>query len=364
MQKLISILSILLLSLSIGQTTNKLNAATITRGENDYGYTVISINGQIVKGDLKRIQDVAARVTLNQKPFHRSALNFHINTPGGDVYEAMKIGRFFRKILATVDTYGATFIAEGSKEAERLLAEERAGNSVPFNTFIVPSGEALPEKNLVRNHSAGMLIFFGAVKRYTSDNLDLRLGDVRRKIIPVTGIHRPYLSQAYFSQLSPANAEQAYKALENRVRAYMKEMGAPQALVDRMFRSASNEIEFIDASEFKTLYIEEEPFLKEWLIAKCGDTRPPYSLTKAEYADFEKISWHQTTARRKDPAWANKPIGYLYPNPNYPQERVNALYKKVRAHNMVAEACQEVAVLNHQHEWAVSYTKAKNLAGK
>jgi hypothetical protein len=69
----------------------------------------------------------------------------------------------------------------------------------------------------------------------------------------------------------------------------MLEMGAPQSLVDRMFVKASNEIELIAADEFRTLYKEEESFLQEWLIAKCGATGAQYALSPTEYAEFRKI---------------------------------------------------------------------------
>jgi hypothetical protein len=57
------------------------------------------LNGQIVKGDYEK---VVAFLRANH-PFGET---FHLISPGGDVHEALKIGRLFRRYL--ISTYAPT----------------------------------------------------------------------------------------------------------------------------------------------------------------------------------------------------------------------------------------------------------------
>jgi hypothetical protein len=207
-------------------------------------------------------------------------LQFYLNTGGGDLDEAMQIGRFFREVLAGVNVYGNVIIAPGSDDEKRLMkAGESAGN---LGVVVAAAGASLNETQIVRNYSAGILIFYGAVQRSQRDNVDRRAGGAPRAI-PVMGIHRPYYDREFFGRLSPSKAAEAYKTLERTVRGYLSEMGAPQALVDRMFASPSDKVELVPATEFEAFYQHDESFLEEWLIAKCsGASKTPASRGLAD----------------------------------------------------------------------------------
>jgi hypothetical protein len=213
----------------------------------------------------------------------------------------------------------------------------------------------LTEKHIVRNYSAGILMFYGAVQRSIRDNVDRRLGASKQETVPVMGIHRPYYDRAFFAQLSPAKAADTYKTLEKTVRSYLTEMGAPQALLDRMFASSSDRIELVPSTDFRAFYKPEESFLEEWLIAKCGMTGDYTKvLDSRELEDFRKMETWQIDARTK----GDQPIGYLYGDPNFPDTYVNEVYTKVRDRNRQLDRCKAEAIATHQQEWARGFFKA------
>ncbi len=325
-------------------------SAQVVITQDSWGDPLIEIRGEIERGDLARVQRAAADVVIGQASVLQKPLKFHLNTPGGDVNEAMKIGRFFRAVLASVESYGNIILATGSEE-ERVLILSKDPAKVRGYVALPPDAP-LANKDIVRNYSAGVLMFLGAVKREHSDNSDQRQGFYNQRKIPVMGIHRPYFSKEVFAALSPSQAQEAYKVLETSVRNYMLEMGAPQSLADRMFVKSSNEIELIAADEFRTLYKEEESFLQEWLIAKCGAIGAQHVLSPTEHADFTKIETWQVRSQMQDPGAFDKPGFYVYPNPGFPSPYPEDLYRKVRAYNGWVRACQDSAVVDHQIEWA------------
>lgn len=321
-------------------------AAQVTTSRDMFGDPVINISGAIVKGDLAKIKKVSAALITSLPDYATTALHFHLNTPGGDIEEAMKIGRFARDVLASVDSYGNIIVAPGPKSD--------AFRDNPDYVFL-PANVSLTEKSIVRNYSAGILIFYGAVKRSHRDNSDQRLGDYKARDIPVMGLHRPYFEKEAFATLTPSKAAQAYQNLEKAVRAYLAEMGAPQDLVDRMFKSASTDIDLIPDDEFRHYYKSEESFMEEWLIAKCGATGEQNILSNAELTDFRTMMLDQVRARNADtdnPKQTLDDILYLYPSEHFPQDYVEELYRKVRTHNVKVNGCRASAISIHQKEWA------------
>ena len=330
-------------------------AANVTVVKNEWGEQVIEISGTVQKGDAIKVKQLSAQLILSQSQYAPKALHFHINSGGGDIDEAIQIGRFFREILASVDSYGTIIIAPGSEDERLLIKPDEPWRNRDYR--VVPAGAQLTDEHVVKNYSAGILMFYGAVRRSHRDNSDQRLGFYRKQSIPVMGVHRPYYDRETFAKLSPAQAAEAYKRLEEVVRSYLVEMGAPQALLDRMFTSSSDRIDLVPADEFRTFYKRQESFLEEWLIAKCG-TSGNYStvLDRQEQEDFRKMEMWQIKARMK----GGQEIGSLYPDPNFPDAYVKDLYTKIRSHNRRVDACRETAVSTHQRNWATSVRQAIN----
>ncbi len=267
-----TILFILILNIAVPAFSAEIKL----RGEK-LEYKSISIEGKIEEGDLDKIKIKSYEFILSgieerkRKPGRLSFnLNYKLNTPGGDIVEAIKIGRFFREVLAEVGVSGKIILDPNTEVGKEVFNQE--GSSEMFS--FLSSGKEITDELIRRNYSAGVLIFYGAVKRGLNDNGDMRSATRRKAIlIPAIGLHRPYYEKEFFSTLTPLEASSAYHDLEVLVRNYLKEMGATQEIIDRMFASNSNKIDLILADEFQKHYKRSESFLEEWLIAKCGSKK-------------------------------------------------------------------------------------------
>ena len=92
--------------------------AEVAIGKDTRGNPIVYISGPVVKGDLEQIKRASVRAILSETEHPTRTLQLHLNTPGGDLEEAMEIGRFARKILAKIKSNGKTVIAPKSQEEE------------------------------------------------------------------------------------------------------------------------------------------------------------------------------------------------------------------------------------------------------
>lgn len=329
--------------------------AEVTQVKDSWGDSIVDISGKIVTGDLAKIKRVSAALILSLPEYPPKPLKFHLNTPGGNIEEAMAIGKFAREILASIGSYGKIIIAPGSEEEETLIKSEKLLGHKDTDYVVLKPDMPISEEFIVRNYSAGIFIFYGAVRRSLRDNSDQRLGFYKSRSIPVMGIHRPYYEKEFYSKLSSAQAAESYKYLEKSVRSYLVEMGAPQEIIDRMFNRSSTEIDLLTDREFRKYYKPEESFLEEWLIAKCGASGEQNILKDHDLEDFYQIQREQVASRMADKGSSDKPMFYIYPSEKFAQSYMESLYEKVRSYNSSVNNCQEKAVTTHQKEWATKY---------
>lgn len=323
-----------------------INAAEVNVIDGRYnGEKYVSIVGTITAGDLLKVKD-AAKSAIH---LGNNVLTIHINTTGGDLVEAMKIGEFARELMATTYVYGRSFYAHNSEEAKEATSSAKKFSQSKFNLKLLPKEGALDE-HLVKCYSACIFIFYGGVNRYASDNLDFRLGYKKMKKIPVVGIHRPYFEKASYSKLSPSEANKSYKALEEEVRVYMASMGAPQQLIDRMFKKSSSDLEFLPSEEFKNYYNNVEPFIEEWKIAKCGSYGPKSSLDKNELSIYKR--YEDELKKRIDRSDIKSIDEYDKVTPvGIPLTKVNYIKKKIENHNAIVMSCRETAIRDFQKKY-------------
>ncbi len=224
----ISVLCLTLLLISV----NIVNAAGISIDTSDVPQIAwnhrIVIRGEIARGDYEKLINVVKK--------HGSIPpNISLDSGGGDVIEAMKIGRFARRALLTTGVIGG-------------FGNECQGGCVCY--------------------SACMLIHLACADRapsswkYTS-----------------YGIHRPYFDKSYFSGLSAKEAELKYKDLENLVRKYLEEMNVPQSLIETMFSIPSDRMQVLEIPQLIQIS-GRSPACQEWLLAKCGQ------MTIEEFNDY------------------------------------------------------------------------------
>ena len=239
----------------------------------------ISIVGEIVPGDFDRVQQAATPLSDMGAP-----LVVRLDSPGGNIEEALKIADLVR------DLWGTTWILGRS------------------------AGVGDPDRSIVTCDSACAFIFFAGIeRRYTMSNLryydahdpyiipsefvfdggsfagltEAILGGrgpnkplLKTELIPVLGLHRPYLEQSFNGSLSGDDAQSLYTALDMEVSEKLKSFGVPDSLVRRMMKTSSTKIDRINQEELFELVPVIEPWFEEWQRAKCG------SLSQDESAAY------------------------------------------------------------------------------
>ena len=284
--------------------------------------------------------------------FTNEAFQIDISSEGGDIIEAIKIGRFARDILARVLVRGIV-INPKQGMIEWFLKEYPNKAYAMYYTREMGNGERIKENDLRKCYSACILIFYGAVERKIGNNLDNRRG---KKVIPIMGLHSPYFDKKLYSKLNANDAKNKYNELEKLVKDYLTEMGAPNALITRMFESASNEVDLLDADEFAIYYQDKEPFYEEWQIAKCGHHSPESALTNTElefYRKYDKAVLEEIS--RLVDSGVSTPIDRIYPQ-GFSKNEIGRVKDKLDRNFVKVKNCHQIQRYEHQLEMAFGIT--------
>tara|TARA_B110001452_G_scaffold237162_1_gene216848 strand:+ start:108 stop:929 length:822 start_codon:yes stop_codon:yes gene_type:complete len=178
------------------------------------GYVLI-LKGKIEKNDLNRVKKI-----IKDKGYPE--LTF-ITSSGGDVEEALQIGKYFNKAFIEINT-------------------------------------------IDQCDSACFFLWAGAYKRET---------------IVSFGLHRPYFDKSYFSGLSADQAKKKYKTLSKMVRDYLLEMHVPVSFIDTMMSIDSENIWYVHEEQLLGKISKYAPAQREWILSKCG------ALSRDENRDFD-----------------------------------------------------------------------------
>lgn len=320
------------------------NAAQVNVVDGRYeGEKYVAVNGPITTGDIERIK-TASVAALKQG---NGPLTLLLNSEGGDVAEALTIGRYVRAMMATTYVYGNALYIRDSPAGKEL--EASTASHLRFHLRSVQPNAALTTDDVVRCYSSCVLIFYGGVQRHASSNSDFRRGIREMTRLPVIGLHRPYYAQEGYSQLNAAEARAAYGRLEQAVRYYLLEMGAPTTVADRMFGTASNNVDLLYDDDFAKLYRAQEPFIEEWLIAKCKAAGPNAALDGASASEYHR---YMTSLK------AAIGVGRIRSQSDYDgfntaetsATRARQLEQKILTYNTQNMACRKEAVRHHQIE--------------
>ncbi|MEI6835141.1 MAG: hypothetical protein WCL28_14240 [bacterium] len=201
-------LRILLLLMSFTFASAPVIAADIQKSER-----FLHLNGQIVRGDYDKIR----KLLLSENGYFLG-YNWQLNSVGGDVYEALAIGRMFKELFITVN------VADADNPRAKCA-------------------------------SACFLIFVSAV--------------ARNAVSHSVGVHRPFFEPTYFAGMNAQNAQRRYAAMTEEVRAYLKENDVPEALITRMFSTPSTEILWLSDNEMEQLG-GKSAWYDQYIISICG----------------------------------------------------------------------------------------------
>jgi hypothetical protein len=191
-------------------------------------FAKLKLAGNIRRGDARTVMQLLEKA--KNQGLVISVLILY--SPGGDLVEAMEIGRAIRSRF--IRTH-APDVFMGHRYCPEFGRDDEL------------------DSNLCNCASACFVVCAAGVER---------VGDV-------LGVHRPYFSKEYFEGLSASDAQQKYLTMAKQVREYLKDMDVPQNLVDKMFSTASDEIEYLDEKTVKSM--KKVPFFDEWVKASCGE---------------------------------------------------------------------------------------------
>lgn len=203
-------------------------AAEITLHPNRYSPPMkeIQILGPIESGDYEKFEAVVKKAG----PSYRRVM---LMSQGGDVVEAMKIGRLIRKLR--FETNAPSIFYCPLKSRTRFLVTN-------------PKCRCL---------SACFLIYAGGVSRWGGK----------------LGIHRPYIHPERLKSLSDTKVEKGMKSAENVVRNYLIDMNIPRDLINIMMEQSSKNIHNLTKSQSDRIK-GNVPFLEELKIARCKKISP------------------------------------------------------------------------------------------
>jgi hypothetical protein len=180
----------------------------------DGGY--VRLSGTIEPGDTQKIIAL-----IRESPSEFAKRNWKLDSNGGDISEAMKIGDLVKNLYVTVNV---------------------------IDPIVVTPPKA-------RCASACFFIYVSALSR------NAQYGSI--------GVHRPYFPPEVFANLSPAEAEREYARLSKGVRDFLVDRGVPNAIIETMFALASNEIRWLSDSELDSIG-DGPAWFDQYLVSKCG----------------------------------------------------------------------------------------------
>ena len=205
--------------------------------------------GPIAPGDYEKVLAFYRR----NHPF---LSGFTIVSGGGNVLEAIKIGRLFRKYL--IGTSAALRIPQSFGDI-----------------FSVVGARLECEGEKCACASACALIWFGGVDRFGS-----------------AGLHRPRTNDPEFKSSSPAAATALYRQVLTAIRDYMDEMEVPKPLIESMIATGSADIRWVNADDD----LRRPPSFAEWQDASCGSI----TVKDQQLARDLGIREKNLTARERD----------------------------------------------------------------
>lgn len=205
----------------------------------------ITMSGEIRSGDAERLVSIFLAVKPIYANLYLYPSSLNLDSPGGDVAEAIRIADLVKVLSLSVAT--------------------------------VPDGKGVCA-------SSCFLIYVAALER-SATGVDTLKTEGAKGNLGLLGIHRPYLQQHADGPEGAKRQEQ----IMNDMRGYLIKAGVGHGLIDKMMAHASNDIYWLNAEEVRALG-RYAPGVEEQLISKCGySMRRESNLTAHEF-----INSHQS----------------------------------------------------------------------
>jgi hypothetical protein len=207
---------------------------------------LIFLRGSIAPGDSNKLKAI-----ISVQP----AKTMKLYSKGGDVNEAIKIGKIVRELKMTTSASHRVVLDHPS-----VLARDLRNSGVSRENFACAS--------------ACFLVWLAGVERS---------GDL-------VGIHRPYLPNNTLKNYDLSQAEEIYSELKSASEAYLEEMNVSTDWADRMFSISSTDVYWLDHSEIESDFAPL-PAIDEWLSTQCHSEEMRKILS--EYNALDRKAWTQ-----------------------------------------------------------------------
>lgn len=204
-------------------------------------YASITIEGEIEEGDYERFLELVEQA-------QGKVSGVVIYSPGGDLIEAMKIGRAMRKLELS---------------SMVPIQDANSGPNCPDDFFQPPRDPT--------NCTAASAAFF------------IHVGGIFRGGTYLA-VHRPIFDPKSFGSLTESEAEEQYGNLTRLSQAYLEEMGVPNAVIDEVMNTPSDKIRVLSEDVVRTHFWGYSPARGEWIRAKCN------TFTSHEEAELSQLS--------------------------------------------------------------------------
>ncbi len=154
---------------------------------------------------------------------------------------------------------------------DKITSTIKARGSFPTTIFVdSPGGDVLEAVKIARFIRRSMIHVRSARKECNSACAYLIFSNVKYPAYITIGIHRPYFDKHYFAGLSSAQATKKYQQLQLGIRKFLLEMNVPTSLIDQMMATSSDNIKYISMNEYIKTNGKTAPAFDEWIRARCG----------------------------------------------------------------------------------------------
>jgi hypothetical protein len=205
--------------------------------------SAIILEGTIVPGDYDKFRKLINENCPSKSWNLLCPSVIYLASPGGNVTEAIKIGRLVRML--------------------------RLGIEVPIDdedaNLRQQSIELLKLQNPRLNYLCASACFFIAIA-------GIERSPYVRGDKPILGIHRPSMTDADLKSLGADQVIASATQVRAIVETYLKEMGVPLKYVDLMFSIPKDQIRWITIEEYQVDFAGVISELDDWLDARCGNS--------------------------------------------------------------------------------------------
>jgi hypothetical protein len=228
----------------------ELSAADVSGGRlyrvGGVGYVVV--RGPIVAGDGERFR----KLVLDMIKRGLAPGLVRVYSPGGDVTEALSIGRQLRTLGAS--TQAPLRLSDYNPDVKPGANACAVGEDLngKWLYYLPPTGQGDADCVCM---SACFLIWAAGTGRH---------GDV-------IGVHRPkFADQAWYGRLPLEEAKKAYDQSMGQAQAYLREMEIPDSIIKTMFAVDSRSIYYLEKRDRLQMY-NSLVHLEEVSLARCGN---------------------------------------------------------------------------------------------